>query len=536
MKVKLIILISIAAVIMIRDNGHISAYQPLADAVAIKSEGTVSATPGPMLDDFNSGSSVNLWGNISGTLAKSDTTASIVGSYVGDTAAYGNAGHSLQLTYDVNYTDSWATYYTSLGGDSISDYNYLSFWVKGLNGGEYFKIELHHTNFDPTQSVGHNNDYNASVYVTDYLDGGVATAWRKVVIPLDAFANITDRSRIKEIAITFENTQAALNGSPKNSTVYIDNICFGKQFLGFVRIDHFGDKVSKNALGGNCGGASETSPVHGSFSYTNSQYVDYANGLDFHFQDCWDTDTPADHRYYAYASVVGGGDSGSTPQPRNFSAYSNITFSCKSSSANVRCLKMELHCPTYLNNYFHFFKYTFTNTSWTKVTVPLSEFTTKGWAGQGTSITAVNKTNSIGEIVFTRDGWMSRWPGDWDYGVFAGDFYIDEVQFEADGYAPDTTAPAKPGNLAVSGSGNQLTVACTASSRISDATMENVGFEYEDGAIWRAIGCDYNTAGNSYSTTWDVSGLSAGSYKVRAAAMDAAGNVTYSNNVVYKKS
>ena len=509
------------------------AYTELDTAAAIRAEGQISFTPQALLDNFDKGTGINLWNATTATVAKSGSGATIAASFSADPAlTFGANDRSLQLDYNVNPADSWAAYVTSLGNGSISGYNYVSFWVKGSAGNELLKVEFHHANYDSGQTEGYNNNYKAEVYVTDYLDGGVTTSWKKVTIPLDAFANITDRTQVKEMVITFENSQSNINGSPKSGTVYIDNISFGKQFLGFLRIDHFGDKVSKNSLGGNCSSADPAGQgTLGTFTYTNTtnQYLGFANGLDFHFQNVQDPN------YYAYVSTVGGGDSGNVAQPRNFSAYNNIAFSCRSSADNVRCLKMELHCPTSANNYFHFFKYTFTNTSWTPVTVPLTEFTTNGWAGQGTSIVADGKTSSVGEIVFTRDGWMSYWSGDWDYGVYTGDFYIDKVQFEITGYSPDTAAPAQPSTLTTAVSGSIVTLTSAASSRSADSSMENVGFEYYSGSIWKAIGYDYDTSDGTYTTKWDVSGLTPGTYQIRSVAMDASGNKSTARTATYTK-
>ena len=103
--------------------------------VGITAKGAIPITPGPLLDDFNR-QGVNTWGCSTSTVVKSGSGASISVSYPNDTAvAFGAGGRSLQLTYNVTATDSWAAYVTSLGSADISSYNYLSFWVKGAVGG-----------------------------------------------------------------------------------------------------------------------------------------------------------------------------------------------------------------------------------------------------------------------------------------------------------------------------------------------------------------------------------------------------------------
>ena len=538
MRLKKAIILLVSAVMVAISSGDISAYQKLSSTVAVTSQGNIPLTPGPLVDNFDKKASVNCWGGSTSTVVKSGTTATLTPSYTGAGIAFGAYGSALQLTYNVSSSGSWAAYVTSLGNTSISNYNYLSFWVRGLAGGEYFKVELHHTNYDPNQAVGYNNNYKAEVYVTDYLDGGVTTTnWKKVVIPLDAFANINDRTAIKELVITFENSQSSTNGSPLSGTVYIDNISFGKQFLGFVRIDHFGDSVSKNSLGGNCNIVSEGATPHGSYAYDNTEFVDYKKSLWFHFQDVWDR--TGDSRYVAYVSTVGGGDTGFVAQPRNFGAYSNVSFFCKSTDPSITTLKMEIHCPTYTNNYFHFFTKKNSQdpitTSWTKYTIPLTNFTTTGWNGDASVVSSGSIAN-LGEIVFTRDGWVSSYI-DWDQGVYTGAFYIDKVQFEKSGYVPDTTLPAKPSAPVKSfPNGNLVTLTSTASSNATDPSMEMVYFVYYDSLnASHAVGYDYNTDDGTYSVVWDTSGLPSGTYAIRAAAMDAMGNQTVSDQSTYTK-
>lgn len=526
MRLKAVTSILLIFILACGAPGMAFAYNPLSGAVAITSQGTIPFTPGPLLDGFDGVVGVNAWGDLTGTFSSDNPptpTARCDASYESSTGiVFGGTGHSLKLDYNVTKSESYVGYSSKLGGEGLSSYNHLSFWVKGANAinGEYFKIELKNNFSD-------DNSNHAAVYVTDYLDGGVTTDWQKVVIPLDAFANINDWTSMREFVIVFENSQSTTNGSPTSGIVYIDNINFGYQFLGFVRIDHFGDKVSIGALGGNCNHTSGSGAVYGSYEYTDvaTNCRDYANGLGFHFENVYDP------RYYAYYSVVGGGDTGSLQQPRDFSAYDKLAFWAKSSSNNVNSLKLELHCPTSQDNYFHYFQNTFT-TSWQYISLPLTEFTTTGWPGQGTSIISSGKINSLGEIVFTRDGWFSKY-GDWDYLEFSGSFYIDKVQLEENGYAPDITLPGVPSAPGVVGN-NVLTLTTTASSRSTDSTMENIRFEYNDGG-WKAIGYDYDTTDAAYSVVWDVRHLTPGTYNVRVVAMDASGNVMASNSTPYTR-
>ena len=176
----------------------------------VSASGTVPFSPGPLLDDFR-GAGVNLWRIGTGTFKSKPPAQKAEGFCIASYAdnpgtTFGRSGYSLKLDYDVSnfvientkYYGSFSGYYSKLGGANISSYKYLSFWVKGAAGGEYFKVEL-------KNNVANANRNHAAVYVTDYLDGGVTNDWQKVTIPLDAFANINNWTSIKEMSDADDN-------------------------------------------------------------------------------------------------------------------------------------------------------------------------------------------------------------------------------------------------------------------------------------------------------------------------------------------
>ncbi|MEK7813157.1 MAG: carbohydrate binding domain-containing protein, partial [Candidatus Desantisbacteria bacterium] len=114
---------------------------------------------------------------------------------------------------------------------------------------------------------------------------------------------------------------------------------------------------------------------------------------------------------------------------------------------------------------------------------------------------------------------------------------IDEVQFEKEGYVPDTTFPTAPtifkddgeliANGHIFGMKNILTV--NADSGAVDETLEGVRFEYSDdgGSMWHTIGTDYELIDGIYEITWYISGLRLDKeYSIRAVTQDFAGNET----------
>jgi hypothetical protein len=161
---------------------------------------------GPVLDDFNDGNTQNNWGYNSGPFASAG--ASCTDSRVATSPQEG--AYCLKLDYDVSFKDSYSGYWTLLGGESLSAYTSLSFWVKGTAGKELIKIEIK------------NDSSTAAVYVTE-----VTTSWQEITIPFQYFSNIKDWTSMKELVFVFENYQSVINGSPTKGTIYIDKIYFG---------------------------------------------------------------------------------------------------------------------------------------------------------------------------------------------------------------------------------------------------------------------------------------------------------------------
>ncbi|MEK7813718.1 MAG: carbohydrate binding domain-containing protein, partial [Candidatus Desantisbacteria bacterium] len=363
-----------------------------------------------VLDDFNDGNFVNSSGGLGGgfgSLPPANTATGICKANIYNANpdnVKGKNRFSLGLTYDVSNSESFSGYFSKLEGKDLSKLKYLSFWVKGGTGGELFKIEL--------KNNGTNTDRNrAAVYVTDYLDGGVTTGWQKVVIPLDAFANINDWTNMKEFVVIFENYQSSTNGSPLNSTIYIDDILFGTYFIGCVRIDHYGDRLGINALGGNIGdmdseGGSKTCSIATSTYHTNpnsllSEY-DVAAG------------------WAGMFSIFGGGENGWTAIFHDFTAYDKLTFWIKAKADTENPKKMKIEIGDRYCNYNRFNRIDNITTDWQKFSLLLTDFP------------PIDK-KSIKHMNFVYENSQAE--------DKIGGVYIDEVQFEKEGYVPDTTFP-----------------------------------------------------------------------------------------------
>lgn len=161
---------------------------------------------GPVLDDFNDGGSLNNWGYNSGSFASAG--ASCTDSRV--TTSPQEGAYCLKLVYDVSTKDSYSGYWTLLGGESLSAYSSISFWVKGTTGTELVKVEIK------------NDTGSAAVYVMQ-----VTTSWQEVTVPFQYFSNIKNWTNMEELVFVFENYECVKNGRPTQGTVYIDKISFG---------------------------------------------------------------------------------------------------------------------------------------------------------------------------------------------------------------------------------------------------------------------------------------------------------------------
>ncbi|MDD5437406.1 MAG: carbohydrate binding domain-containing protein, partial [Candidatus Omnitrophica bacterium] len=185
-----------------------------------------------LLSDFNNGTIVNSLGGISG--GKETLPGLLYATATPDEGCVrGASGYSLQLDYDVEKLGEYAFYWMKLGKQipgrdnatfslDLTNYNYLSFWVKGAQEGGDIKIEIHQ-DIDNNGIFEFGKDITSYVYAAAYLRRGMLTTeWQKVVIPLKAFTKITDWQKTLELVLVFENRAGNTKG-----TVHIDDILFG---------------------------------------------------------------------------------------------------------------------------------------------------------------------------------------------------------------------------------------------------------------------------------------------------------------------
>jgi len=182
-----------------------------AGAAAEQSAATNAATGFLIIvDDFDTGSKPSKLGGDLGAWDKDpdDKTQGCVMSYDATTKR-GESGYSIRLDYDVESPNpAYNGFWMKLNNLDASKYKNLVMYVKGDGEKGFtqkFKVEL-----KTAQGSG--------TYVAD----GVTDSWQKIVMPLEKFAGLGDRSALSEMVVVFDDTTS----TEKFGTINIDDIYF----------------------------------------------------------------------------------------------------------------------------------------------------------------------------------------------------------------------------------------------------------------------------------------------------------------------
>ncbi|MBI4357937.1 MAG: hypothetical protein HY584_01435, partial [Candidatus Omnitrophica bacterium] len=115
---------------------------------------------------------------------------------------YGPEEYAVDITASVADTGGFIT----LNNHSVSNWDRVSFWIKGHAAGEDFQVGL---NDSPYDYKGTNNleETEIKVPIRDYMGGAIPTTWTEVRIPLSAFS--TQGVRLTRLHnISFTNVKA----------------------------------------------------------------------------------------------------------------------------------------------------------------------------------------------------------------------------------------------------------------------------------------------------------------------------------------
>lgn len=141
--------------------------------------------------------------------------------------AFGKAGTSLALDYDVNESGSFASFQAKLSVP-LTDMRYLSFWMKtGEKAQEIpleFSVELREDKNGDRKFV-FGVDTVERISASHFVAGTDPQGWQKVVIPLSRFHRIRRWGQVLEISLFFESKRRLEKGG-----VLLDSLLFGSSY------------------------------------------------------------------------------------------------------------------------------------------------------------------------------------------------------------------------------------------------------------------------------------------------------------------
>jgi hypothetical protein len=179
------------------------------------------------VDNFNDLADPNALGGGTGIYKDEDPGTILETTYIAD-GTYDNSPGSYIISYTLP-SGGWALWETDLLGLDVSDYAFLTFYIKGANGGE--KVNLY---------LADGGNRAAYVDMEDYAP--IAIDWTPVRVPLQAFEGValTDLTRVK---LVFE-------WEPMTGTISLDDLRFVADTL---LIDNFCDSDECNSLNNEMG-------------------------------------------------------------------------------------------------------------------------------------------------------------------------------------------------------------------------------------------------------------------------------------------
>jgi hypothetical protein len=419
-----------------------------------------------------------------------------IGSNITKTAlrnlgAFCNSGKSLNLNYNLAPVDSsFCGMVSILPLTDLSNYNYLSFWIRNLGGKDMVQIELERNNGEKTK-----------LFLWDYLKGGPSKEWQKVVIPLDDFWNLSERTNIKQLVVVMEGIHSMDNNANLNGTIQIDDMLFGSYFLGYVKIDPFNNINTVNATGGNSGNFPNLE------NYNSSLICDDfdADGdcqLNLYF------DNDNEQEFGGYFSILGGQSTGWDPAIQPLDNYDLLYLEARAINdfTNPGNFKVELKqspdnsMSTRING---------VSTEENSFSVNLDDFD------------RVGNPTGLSEFVVVFEKNQQE--------VLEGNLILDNIELRAAGYTfPDPSYPDAPTLVSMNGSAfgnnNPLqsgmnTINVTASG--NDPKLELVRLEYLEGCIWHCLDTKYAPLGSNITFEFEANDfLKDSELKIRVVAQN----------------
>jgi len=191
------------------------------------------------VDNFDDRAGPNALGG--GAVATTSHPTATMETATTASGTYGGSPGSYVISYSVP-SGTWGAWETGLVGLDVSAYAFLSFYVKGANGGE--KVNLY---------LVDGSDWRSPVNVEGYVPGGVIrTDWSLVMVPLQGFQGVT-LANLAKIQFVFE-------WEPMTGTIFLDDLRF---IASSLLVDDFCDDDENNSLNDIVSNFTSASPCTG---------------------------------------------------------------------------------------------------------------------------------------------------------------------------------------------------------------------------------------------------------------------------------
>jgi hypothetical protein len=169
-----------------------------------------------MIADFNKGNQ-NTLGGYFNRFERDPSTAAVS---LTTSVFRGDDGKSMEIRAQKDlegFCGAWIHFFDFRIEDrkyfDAAPYAYLSFWVKGEQGGEKFSVKIADKRLIEIEDSAHTGS------ITKYLPEGVTQEWQEVLVPLNQLRNV-DKNKLGGITFDFE--------SPGDYSIYIDDIVLKK--------------------------------------------------------------------------------------------------------------------------------------------------------------------------------------------------------------------------------------------------------------------------------------------------------------------
>lgn len=186
--------------------------------------GAVGAAERLVIDHFDDGALPNALGGDYGTWNRyPEDVLQGCQERVDAVNALGGKGYALRIDYDVDSPHpAYCGFWSRLPHLDLRLHQRLTLSLKGDATAGYttqVKVELKGERLEPSPDGGEPQTVQE---VGQYLLTGITDQWQPFPIPLEAFEGLSDRSRLTELVMLFDD----MTSTKKTGVLYLDEIAF----------------------------------------------------------------------------------------------------------------------------------------------------------------------------------------------------------------------------------------------------------------------------------------------------------------------